>query len=187
MEDIKAINSDLERRMEGAIQNLKHALNGLRTGRVSTALLDPIKVEVYGDIMPINQLGTITSPDPKMLVVQVWDRAVAKDVEKAILNSSLGLNPIAEGQVIRVPIPDLSEQRRKELSKKASEYGEGAKIAIRNVRRDVMDNLKKSEKAKEISEDELHTYSENVQKFTDKYIKKIDETVQEKTRDIMAI
>ena len=121
MEDIKSIITDLERRMDGAIQNLKHSLAGLRTGRVSTALLEPIRVEAYGDMMPINQLGTVTSPDPKMLVVQVWDRALAKDVEKAIMNAGLGLNPITEGQVIRVPIPDLSEQRRKELGKKASE------------------------------------------------------------------
>ncbi len=187
MEDIKSIITDLERRMDGAIQNLKHSLAGLRTGRVSTALLEPIRVEAYGDMMPINQLGTVTSPDPKMLVVQVWDRALAKDVEKAIMNAGLGLNPITEGQVIRVPIPDLSEQRRKELGKKASEYGESAKVSVRNVRRDVMDDLKKAEKGKEISEDELHSHSDEVQKITDKYIKKVEETVADKTKDIMSI
>ncbi len=187
MHDIKAIVSDIEKRMDGPIQNLKHSLSGLRTGRISTALLEPIKVEVYGNNMPINQLGTVSASDSKTLVIQVWDRAVAKDVEKAIINSGLGLNPITEGQVIRVPLPDLTEQRRKELSKKASEYGEGAKISVRNIRRDSMDNFKKMEKAKEISEDESHTYSDEIQKITDKYIKNIDEIVQNKVKDIMSI
>ena len=161
------IFSDLRKRMDGAIASLKHSLNGLRTGRASTALLDPIKVEAYGSLMPLNQVGTVNAPEPQMLSVQVWDAGMVNPVSTAITESGLGLNPIVEGQSIRIPLPNLSEERRKELSKKADEYGENAKISVRNIRRDGMDAFKKLEKDKDISEDELHTHSDQVQKITD--------------------
>ncbi len=183
--DPKSIIENLDKRMESSITNLKHTLSGLRAGRASTSLLEPVKVEVYGSIMPISQLGTVSAPEPRMLTVQVWDKANTKAVEKAILNAGLGLNPIAESQTIRIPLPDLSEERRKELAKKASEYVEHSKVAIRNVRRDGIDELKKLEKSKNISEDELKSYSEEVQKLTDKYVKKTEEVGLEKAKEIM--
>jgi len=176
-----------ENKMLSTIQNLQHTLSGLRTGRASTALLDPIKVDVYGSLMSISQVATLSTPDARTINVQVWDKSLVKEVEKAILNSSLGLNPMVDNQYIRVPIPDLTEDRRKELTKKASEYGENAKVAIRNIRRDLMDEIKKMEKEKQISEDDMKRQSDEVQKLTDNYIKKIDEHVKNKNLEIMEI
>jgi ribosome recycling factor len=181
------ILEDIAKRMDGALENLRHSLAGLRTGRASVSLLDPIKVEVYGSMLPINQLGTISLPESRMLSVQVWDKENVKVVEKAISASGLSLNPLVEGQIIRVAIPDLSEERRKELTKKANEYTELCKIAIRNVRRDGMDIFKQKEKNKEISEDILESYSEKVQKLTDQHITKTDELVKKKNTEIMEI
>ena len=178
---------DIAKRMDGAISSLSHSLSGLRTGRASAALLDGVKVEAYNDMMPLNQVATINVPESRMIVVQVWDGSLAKSVEKAIIAMEIGLNPITEGAVIRVPLPDLSEERRKELCKKAGEYGEGAKISVRNVRRDGIDQFKKLEKIGEISEDELHNFSEQVQKITDAHTTKIDGLVAAKNKDIMVV
>lgn len=178
---------DLRKRMDGAIHSLRHSLNGLRTGRASAALLDPIRVEAYGAIMPLNQVATVNVPEPQMITVQVWDASVTNFVTKAINEAGLGLNPIAEGQVIRIPIPQLSEERRKELSKKAHEYGENSKISIRNIRRDGMDAFKKLEKDKLISEDQLHSESEHIQKLTDSFVDTVDEVVKEKQKEMMSI
>ena len=146
--------ADIERRMNGAVESLKSDLSGLRTGRANTSLLDPVVVEVYGAMMPLNQVATVSAPEPRMLSVQVWDKANVTAVEKGIAKANLGLNPMIDGQNVRLPMPDLTEERRKELAKLAGEYGEKAKIAIRNVRRDGMEALKDDEKKKEISEDE---------------------------------
>ena len=178
---------DTKRRMDGALDVLHKEFSGLRTGRASASLLDPITVEVYGSRMPLNQIGTISVPESRMLVVQVWDASNAKSVEKAIREAGLGLNPQAEGTSIRVPIPDLSEERRKELQKVAGKYAEAARISIRNVRRDAMDALKKMEKDKVISEDDLKRQSDEVQKMTDEAIKKVDTTLSDKEKDIMKV
>jgi ribosome recycling factor len=166
--------SDLDRRMHGALDVFKHDLAGLRTGRASTALLDPIQVEVYGANMPLNQVATVSVPEPRLLSVQVWDRSNIGPVEKAIRNAGLGINPIVDGQVIRLPIPDLTEERRKELAKLAGQYAEKARVAVRNVRRDGMDALKTDEKKHEISEDERKRREIEVQKLTDDAIAEID-------------
>ncbi len=166
---------------------MSNSLSGLRTGRASTALLDPIKVEAYGSEMPINQVGSVSAPDAKTLLVQVWDKELVQSAEKAILNSGLGLTPNSEGQVIRLHIPNLSEERRKELVKKANEYTEQAKISVRNIRRGGIDAFKKQEKDKLISEDELKNYSQEIQKITDEFIAKIDGILSKKSKDIMSI
>jgi ribosome recycling factor len=177
--------ADIERRMKRAVEALKSDLQGLRTGRANTALLDPVQVEVYGAMMPLNQVATISAPEPRMLCVQVWDKANVHAVEKAIANSNLGLNPIVDGQTLRLPIPDLTQERRKELAKLAGQYAEKAKIAIRNVRRDAMESLKADEKKKEISEDERKRYEEEVQKLTDLYVKQADEAAARKEQEIL--
>jgi len=177
--------NDLNRRMHGALDNLKHDLAGLRTGRASTALLDPIQVEVYGANMPINQVATVSVPEPRTISVQVWDRSNITSVEKAIRNAGLGINPIVDGQLIRLPIPDLTEERRKELAKLASQYAEKARIAVRNVRRDGMDALKTDEKKHEISEDEHKRLGIEVQKMTDDTIKEIDAAAHAKEQEIL--
>jgi ribosome recycling factor len=177
--------NDLNRRMHGALDNLKHDLAGLRTGRASTALLDPIQVEVYGANMPINQVATVSVPEPRTISVQVWDRSNITSVEKAIRNAGLGINPIVDGQLIRLPIPDLTEERRKELAKLASQYAEKARIAVRNVRRDGMDALKADEKKHEISEDEHKRLGVEVQKMTDDTIKEIDAAAHSKEQEIL--
>ena len=177
--------SDLQRRMHGAVDALKHDLSGLRTGRASTALLDTIQVEVYGANMPLNQVATVSVPEPRMLTVQVWDRSNVQPVEKAIRSAGLGLNPITDGQLIRLPIPDLTEERRKELAKLVGQYAEKAKIAVRNVRRDGMDQLKQDEKKHEISEDEHKRLETDVQKMTDDTIKDIDDLAQSKEKEIL--
>ena len=177
--------SDLQRRMHGAVEALKHDLGGLRTGRASTTLLDPIHVEVYGSNMPLNQVATVSAPEPRMLSVQVWDRSNIGPVEKAIRNADLGINPIVDGQNIRLPIPDLTEDRRKELAKIASKYAENARIAIRNVRRDGMEALKADEAKKEISEDDRKRLETDVQKLTDDQIKAADEAASHKEKEIL--
>lgn len=176
---------DVQRRMQGAVESLKHDLGGLRTGRASTALLDPVTVEVYGANMPLNQVATVSAPEPRLLSVQVWDRSNISAVEKAIRNAGLGINPITDGQNIRLPIPDLTEERRKELAKLAHQYAEKAKVAVRNVRRDGMDALKTDEKKKEISEDEHKRLDTEVQKLTDDSIKEIDDVLAAKDKEIL--
>ena len=178
---------DLERRMDGALTALAKEFQGLRAGRASTALLEPIVVDAYGQKMLIAQLGTIGVPEPRMLTVQVWDKTMTKAVEKAIRESELGLNPQGEGQLIRIPIPDLSEERRTELSKVASKYAESARIAVRNVRRDGMESLKKLEKDGDLSQDDRHLYEGEIQDMTDRHIKKIDEALTGKEKEIMQV
>ena len=177
--------ADLERRMNGAVESLKHDLGGLRTARANTTLLDPIKVEVYGSLMPLNQVATVSAPEPRMLSVQVWDRSNVGPVEKAIRSAGLGLNPINDGNTLRLPIPELTEERRKELAKLASQYTEKARVAIRNVRRDGMENLKADEAKKEISEDDRKRLETEVQKLTDECIKHADEEFARKEKDIL--
>lgn len=177
--------NDINRRMHGAVENLKHDLAGLRTGRASTALLDPIHVEVYGAQMPLNQVATVSVPEPRLISVQVWDKSNIGPVEKAIRNAGLGINPITDGNTVRLPIPDLTEERRKELAKLASQYAEKARVAVRNVRRDGMDALKTDEKKKEISEDEHKRLDAEVQKMTDDTIKEIDGVFHSKEQEIL--
>jgi ribosome recycling factor len=177
--------ADLQRRMHGAVDALKHDLGGLRTGRASTTLLDPVNVEVYGSHMPINQVATVSVPEPRLLSVQVWDRSNISAVEKAIRSAGLGLNPVTDGQNIRLPIPDLTEERRKELAKLAGQYAEKAKIAVRNVRRDGMDALKTDEKKHEISEDDRKRRETEVQKMTDETIAEIDAAAAAKEKEIL--
>ena len=176
---------DIQRRMHGAVEVLKHDLGGLRTGRASTALLDPIHVEVYGANMPLNQVATVSAPEPRLLSVQVWDRSNISAVEKAIRNAGLGINPVTDGQNIRLPIPDLTEDRRKELAKLAHQYAEKARIAVRNVRGDARDALKTDEKKKEISEDEHKRLDAEVQKLTDSTIAEIDAAAGAKEKEIL--
>ena len=177
--------ADLERRMHGAVEALKHDLSGLRTGRANTALLEPVTVEVYGSHMPLTQVATISAPEPRMLSVQVWDKSNVGPVDKAIRSAGLGLNPITDGQNIRLPIPDLTEERRKELAKLAGQYAEKARIAARNVRRDGNDNLKADEKKGEISEDDRKRKETEVQKLTDATIAEIDAAAAAKEKEIL--
>jgi len=177
--------SDIQRRMTGAVEALKGDLSGLRTGRASVSLLDPVNVEVYGAHMPLNQIATVSSPEPRMLSVQVWDRSNVGPVDKAIRAAGLGLNPIVDGQNIRLPIPDLTAERRKELAKLASQYAEKARIAVRNVRRDGMDALKTDEKKGEISEDERKRLEAEVQKLTDATVSDVDSTSEAKEKEIL--
>ncbi|MEB3415314.1 ribosome recycling factor [Alteriqipengyuania sp. WL0013] len=177
--------SDIERRMTGAVESLKGDLSGLRTGRANTSLLDPVTVEVYGSMMPLNQVATVSAPEPRMLSVQVWDKANVTAVEKGIAHANLGLNPMQDGQTLRLPMPDLTEERRKELAKLAGKYAENAKIAIRNVRRDGMEALKEDEKKKEISEDDRKRLEDEVQKLTDKYVAEADEVAAAKEKEIL--
>jgi len=176
---------DLKRRMQGAVDAFRHDLAGLRTGRASTALVEPVHVEVYGTNMPLNQVATVSVPEPRMLSVQVWDRSNVQPVEKAIRNAGLGINPIVDGQVIRLPIPELTEERRKELAKLVGQYAEKARIAVRNVRRDGMDHLKQDEKKHDISEDERKRLEHEVQKLTDDTIKDIDDASAAKEKEIL--
>jgi ribosome recycling factor len=178
--------ADVERRMKGAVESLKGDLSGLRTGRANVTLLDPVTVEVYGANMPLNQVATVSAPEPRMLSVQIWDRSNVTPVEKAIRSAGLGLNPITDGQTIRLPIPDLTEERRKELAKLAHQYAEKAKIAVRNVRRDANDALKADENKKEISEDDRKRLETEVQKMTDDQVKAIDEATAHKEKEIMS-
>ena len=178
---------DLTRRMDGALQVLRKEFSGLRTGRASTSLLDPLTVDAYGSQMPLSQVGTVGAPEPRMLTVQVWDKTLAPAVEKAIRESNLGLNPQADGTLIRVPIPELSEERRVELTKVAGRYAEQARVAVRNVRRDGMDSLKRMEKESEISKDEHRDRGVDIQKITDEHIAGIDSLLADKEKEIMQV
>lgn len=179
--------NDLQRRMDGALNVLKQEFGSLRTGRANASLLDPITVDAYGTPMPLNQLATITVPEPRTITVQVWDRSQVDAVDKAIRESGLGLNPIGEGQVLRIPIPELNEERRQEIAKQAAKYAEQARVAVRNVRRDGMEQLKRQEKAGEIGQDEQHTHGAEVQEITDTVINKIDEALSAKEEEIMQV
>lgn len=178
---------DIKRRMNGALEVLQGEFAGLRTGRASPNLLDPIMVEAYGNPMPMNQVGTVGVPEPRMLTIQVWDKSLTKAVEKAIRDSGLGLNPMSDGQIVRVPIPELNEERRVELTKIAHKYSEQARVAVRNVRRDGMETLKKMEKDSDISQDEHHAWSDDIQSQTDEIVQKIDDALAEKETDIMQV
>ena len=179
--------ADLKRRMNGAIEALRKEFSGLRAGRASTALLDHVTVDAYGSKMPMNQVGSVNIPEPRMLTVQVWDNSLVKEAEKAIRGSDLGLNPQTEGNLIRVPLPELSEERRVELTKVAAKFGEQARVAVRNVRRDGMDTLKKEEKGKKISKDVHRDRGEIIQKLTDEHIEVIDKMLSEKEREILQV
>jgi len=178
---------DLNKRMRGAVQTLKQEFSGLRTGRASVSLLEPVQVDAYGSNMPITQVGTVNAPEPRMLTVQVWDRGLVIAVDKAIRGAGLGLNPQVDGQLLRIPIPPLTEDRRKELSKIAAKYSESARIAVRNIRRDGMEHLKRLEKEHQMSEDEHKKMSEKVQQATDSHIKEIDEAYASKEKEIMQV
>ena len=182
-----SLEKDLKKRMDGAIESLKREFGGLCTGRASVTLLEPVMVDAYGAQMPLNQVGTVTVPESRMLNVQVWDRQLVGAVEKAIRDAGLGLNPSSDGVSVRVPIPPLSEERRTELSKVAGRYAEQGRVAVRNVRRDGMEQLKRMEKDHEISEDEHHRRSDEIQKLTDSHIKLIDEALQAKEAEIMQV
>ena len=179
--------SDLKRRMQGAVQSLKQELGGLRTGRATTSLLEPLEVEAYGQRMPINQVATLAVPEPRMLSVQVWDRGMVNAVEKAIRDSNLGLSPTTEGTTLRIRIPELNEQRRKEMVKVAHRYTEEARVAVRHVRRDGFDTLKKLLKDKDISEDDEKRLEADVQKITDQFVGDIDQTLATKEKEIMQV
>jgi len=183
--DLKTLKQDLTRRMDGAIELLKKEFTGLRTGRASPALLEPIRVEAYGNNQPLNQMANVSVAGPGLLTVQVWDKSNVGPVEKAIRSAGLGLNPINDGQMLRLPIPDLTEERRKELAKLSHQYAEKARIAIRNVRRDGMDTLKLDEKKHEISEDERKRHEAEVQKLTDEMIKAADDAAAHKEKEIL--
>jgi len=178
---------ELDRRMKGAVATLKSELSGLRTGRASAALLDPVKVEAYGNMVPVNQVGSIATPEARMITVQVWDKGLAKAVDKAIRDAGLGLNPQMDGQLLRIPLPELNQERRKELTKLAAKYAEAARVAVRNVRRDGMDLLKKLEKDGKISQDDHHGKGDELQKLTDANIKDIDTALQSKEQEIMQV
>ena len=178
---------DITRRMDSAIEVLRREFTGLRTGRATPSLLESILVQAYDSEMPLNQLASISVPEPRMLSVQVWDKTMVKAVEKAIQNADLGLNPIVESQLVRVPIPELNEERREEMRKIAGKYAEEARVAVRNVRRDGMDKLKRMEKDGELSQDDQHLWGDEIQTITDGHVGKIDEMVASKQHDIMQV
>jgi ribosome recycling factor len=179
--------SDLRKRMDGAAEVLRKEFAGLRTGRASASLLEPITVQAYGSEVPINQVGTVGVPEPRMLTVQVWDRNLVKAVEKAIRTADLGLNPAVDGTLVRIPVPELTEERRTELTKVAARYAEQARVAVRNVRRDGMEQLKRMEKESEISADEQHKQADQVQQLTDQEIKRINDMLATKEAEIMTV
>ncbi len=185
--DLNSLKQDLTRRMDGSLETLRREFAGLRTGRAHPALLEPVKVVAYGTEMPLNQVGTIGTPEPRMLTVQVWDKSMVGAVERAIRDSGMGLNPMADGMIVRVPIPQLTTERRNELAKMAAKYAEGGKVSIRGVRRDGMEQIKAHEKKHEISEDLAKNWSDEVQKLTDQFIKKVDEALVDKEKDIKQI
>jgi ribosome recycling factor len=185
--DLAELKADLTRRMEGALEALRREFGGLRTGRASPALLEPVKVDAYGQMMPINQVATIAVPESRMLTVQVWDRSMVNSVVAAIRDCGLGLNPQPDGQLVRVPLPMLTEERRKELAKTAAKYAENARIAVRGVRRDGMEQVKALQKKSEISEDDERNWAEEIQKLTDGFIKRLDESLAEKEKDIRQV
>src|SRR3954454_22731602 len=179
--------NELKRRMQGALQAFKQELSGLRTGRATAAMLDPVQVDAYGTHMPLNQLATVSVPEPRLISVQVWDRSMVHPVEKAIINANLGLTPATEGQVLRLRIPELNEDRRKELVKVAHKYAEAARVAVRHVRRDGLDVLKKLEKNHEISEDDQERLANDVQKATDELIAEIEKMLNAKEKEILTV
>jgi ribosome recycling factor len=181
------LKKDLKRRMDSAVEVLKKEFAGLRTGRASPHLLDPVMVEAYGSMVPLNQVANVSVPEPRLITVQVWDKGTVKSVEKAIRDAGLGLNPAADGQNVRVPIPPLNEERRKELQKVAAKYAEQARVSVRNVRRDGMDALKKMEKDGQISQDEHRHHEKDVQAFTDETIKHLDEALAHKEKEILQV
>jgi ribosome recycling factor len=181
------MSGDTEKRMQGAVESLKKEFSGLRTGRASASLLEPVTVEVYGSRMALSQVASVSVPESRLLVVQVWDHGSAPAVEKAIRDAGLGLNPGREGATIRVPVPELNEERRKELIKVAGKYAESARIAIRNIRRDAMDDVKKREKEGHISEDDVAKQNKDIQSLTDKYIKTVDDMLNHKEQDIKTV
>lgn len=185
-EDLDIDTDALQRRMDGALNALKTEFSSLRTGRASASMVDPIQVEAYGQMTPINQLGTVNVPEPRMVVINVWDKGMIAKVEKAIRESGLGINPVTDGPLIRLPIPELNEQRRKELTKVASQYAESAKVAVRNVRRDGNDQIKKA-KANGMSEDDQKMWADEVQEMTDKAIAQIDKMLETKSAEIMQV
>lgn len=178
---------DIQRRMDGAIEALRKEFGGLRTGRASASLLEPVVVNAYGSNMPLNQLANINVPEPRLITVNVWDRGLVKAVDKAIREAGLGLNPQTEGQTIRVPIPDLNEERRRELTRVAAKYAEAARVAVRNVRRDGIETLRKQEKDGDISQDEHKKLERDVQNLTDDHIKRVDETLAQKDKEILQV
>jgi ribosome recycling factor len=178
---------DMRRRMKGAVATLRHEFSGLRTGRASTSILEPVSVDAYGSPMPLNQVGTVNAPEPRLLTVQVWDKSLVKAVDKAIRDAGLGLNPQVDGQLLRIPIPELNEERRRELAKLAAKYAEAARVAVRNVRRDGMDHLKRLEKDHAIGEDQHHKLAEELQKMTDESVKEIDTVLHAKEQEIMHV
>jgi ribosome recycling factor len=185
--DLNSLKQDLTRRMDGAMESLRRDFAGLRTGRAHPGLLESVKVVAYGSEMPLNQVGTVGVPEPRMLTVQVWDKSMVSSVEKAIRDAGLGLNPAADGMMVRVPIPQLTTERRNELAKMAHKYAEAAKVAVRGVRRDGMEQVKGFEKKHEIGEDVAKTWSDEVQKLTDQFIKKVDEALADKEKDIRQV
>ena len=185
--DLNKLKQDLTRRMDGALETLRREFAGLRTGRASPALLEPVRVHAYGSEVPLNQVGNTAVPEPRMLTVQVWDRSLVGAVERAIRDAGLGLNPASDGQLVRVPIPQLTTERRTELVKLAHKYAEGARVSVRGVRRDGMEQVKTFEKKHEIGEDVAKNWHDEVQKLTDQYIKRVDESLADKERDIKQV
>lgn len=185
-DDIEIDLDDLEKRMNGALANLKNEFLSLRTGRASASMIDPVTVEVYGAVTPINQVATVNVPEPRMLTINVWDKGNVAAVEKAIRQSGLGINPVVDGTILRLPIPELNEERRRELAKVAGQYAESARIAVRNVRRDGMDQIKKA-KSDGMSEDDQKLWSDEIQSLTDSGIKKIDDALSAKQEEIMQV
>lgn len=185
-DEIEIDMDDLERRMEGAMSALRHEFSSLRTGRASASILDPVQVEAYGQMTPINQLGTVNVPEPRMVTINIWDKAMVNKVDKAIRESGLGINPQMNGTIIMLPIPELNEERRKELTRVAAQYAEHARVAVRNVRRDGMDQIKKA-KADGMSEDDQKLWSDEVQSLTDRYIGSVDKALETKQAEIMQV
>ena len=178
---------DIEKRMDGALASFHKDLGGLRTGRASASLLEPVMVDAYGQKMPINQVANVSAPEPKLITVQIWDKSMVGPVDKAVREAGLGLNPVVDGQNLRIPLPDLNEERRRELVKVAKDYAENAKVAIRHVRRDGMESLKKAEKAKDIGQDEARASSDKVQKMTDEKVAEVDKVLATKEAEIMQV
>jgi ribosome recycling factor len=185
--DLDALKQDLSRRMDGAMETLRREFAGLRTGRAHPALLEPVRVAAYGSEMPLNQVGSVGTPEPRMLTVQVWDKSMVSAVEKAIRDAGLGLNPASDGMLVRVPIPQLTTERRNELARTAHKYAEGAKVAVRGVRRDGMEQIKALEKKHEVGEDLAKNWQDEVQKLTDQYIKRVDDSLADKEKDIRQV
>ena len=185
--EFETIKKDIRRRMDGALEVLHQEFGGLRTGRAAASLLEPLTVEAYGQPIPMNQVGTIGVPEPRMLTVQVWDKGLVSAVEKAIRESDLGLNPSNDGQLVRVPIPPLSEERRVEITKIAGRYAEEAKIAVRNVRRHSLDELKRAEKSGDISQDQQRAYNQEIQEVTDEFVASMDEALTKKEQEILQV